>query len=103
MGQVSAPKETIDVYAVDGTLNGAFKPADTLDPDNFLTFSCTNLAGAAGEKYEIFVVVDIHGDDLASCPAGSLISPTCLNALADDDADTSDNDKSVPKPRVIGP
>ena len=106
VGQVGAPLETINVYAVDGTLNGAFTPAnDPFDPDNYLTFSCTNLAGAAGEKYEVFVVVDIHGDDLASCPAGSLILPACLNALAsaNDDGDTNDNDDSRLRPKVIGP
>ncbi len=104
VGQVGAPLETINVYAVDGNLNGAFTPAnDPIDPDNYLTFSCTDLAGAAGEKYEIFVVVDIHGDDLASCPEDDLIKQTCLDALESDDDDESDNNDSRLRPKVIGP
>ena len=94
-------RATFDVYAVDGTLNGTFKPAS--GPDEFVGFSCALHAGATGQKYEIIAVVDIHGDDLASCGPGQLISPTCFSALANDDPVTANNDDSVAKPRVQPP
>ena len=96
----ASPPTTIDVFAVDGTLDGAFGPNE---PDTFVGFSCTDHAGAVGKRYEIIMVVDIHGDDLASCGPGLLLTGTCLSALADDDPVTANNDDSAPKPRVKNP
>ncbi|MBI1885505.1 MAG: hypothetical protein HYS09_04215 [Chloroflexi bacterium] len=98
--------ETIGVYmditAPSGcTPNGRIMQTSvTLSPGQrtnvFTTqvFDCVNQASAAGQRYTLVAVADVHNDDLASCPPGSLQGLACFNALADDDTDDSDNRKT---------
>lgn len=87
------------ISAVDGTLDGTFQKEGVVIK-GFLSFSCGNQTDAVGKKYTIITVVDIHGDDLASCGPGALLTQICANALADDDPVTGDNLVTRSAPRV---
>jgi sugar lactone lactonase YvrE len=54
-------------------------------------FTCADAAGARGQRFTIVALVDAHGDDLAACGPGQLQGMACFNALANDDADPSNN------------
>ena len=96
----SVSSDNINVFAVDGNLNGALGNT-TLALDEFLSFSCSAAGhvAAAGSRYKITAVVDLHGDDLLSCGAGALGTSACFNALKDDDPNFSNNRiiKSIPR------
>jgi hypothetical protein len=66
-------------------------PGDQTSLTATLTFSCLDVAGAAGQSYTIMAVADAHADDAGACPVFQTQSMTCFNALADDDNDSSDN------------
>ena len=65
-----------------------------------VSYSCVNPAAANGLVYAWVAVADVHADDAASCPPGSLQGLSCYNALASDDADPADNRISRNAPRV---
>ena len=46
-------------------------------------------------------IADHNGDDIGSCPPGSLQSVGCFSALADDDQDPANSRLSRNGPRVV--
>jgi len=64
-------------------------------------YSCSDPVAANGLSFTWVAAADHGGDDLASCPPGSLQGIPCFKALADDDKDASDNRPGRSGPRVV--
>ena len=82
-------------------LANVFADTGTLG-DGFVEFSCTDQAGAAGQRYTLIAAVDAHGDDSVACGPGLLGTLACANALFDDDTD-SNNRLTRNAPKVKAP
>jgi hypothetical protein len=83
---VTAPKNQ-PVFADTGTLG-----------DGLVEFSCTNQSAVVGQRYTLIAAVDAHGDDLALCGPGDLLTNDCANALFDDDTDSNNRlTRNAPK------
>ncbi len=68
--------------------------------DGFVEFSCSDHVGATGKTYTLVAVADNDADDLSACQPGTLQLATCLDALANDDADPIDNQAVRNAPKV---
>jgi Pretoxin HINT domain len=66
-----------------------------------VSYSCMDVGAANGQSYSWTAVADHAADDLASCGPGTLQGIACFNALANDDADSSDNRVSRTGPKVV--
>ena len=75
---LTLPKQA-NVFADTGTLG-----------DGMVEFTCANHAGAVGQTYTLFAVVDVNADDLLAC-SPFVDTTDCSEALADDDTDDPDN------------
>ena len=63
-----------------------------------VSYTCTSPSAANGLNYTWIAAADAHDNDLGSCSFS--IDGPCTAALADDDADPTDNIKSKPLPIV---